>query len=84
VSRPIATTRIVVVFAATPLTLVIMLVITPPSVARLSLHPRGHVPLRAHTHQPQNIHAIFQQSIVPAASVLVADCCVFLMLFIAA
>jgi hypothetical protein len=75
---------IIVVFAATPLTSVIMLIITHPSLARLLLYPHGLIPRQAHARQPQNICAIFQQPIVPTTSMLVADCCVFLCFFIAA
>ena len=51
-SCPIVTMR-VVVFAATPLTSVIMLIIIPPSLAHSLLHPWGLIPRQAHTRQPQ-------------------------------
>jgi hypothetical protein len=45
------------------------------------LHPYGLILHQTYARQTQNIRAIFQKLIIPAISVLVADCCVFLLLF---
>jgi hypothetical protein len=81
VSCPIATMPFVIIFATAQMTLAMMLIITPPFLAHSLLHPCGLILRRAHTHQPRNIHANFQQPIVPKASILEADCCVSLMHF---
>jgi hypothetical protein len=63
---------------STPLPLLVMLV-SPPSLSHLLLHPCSLVPRQAHVCQPINQHTI-----VPASFVLVADCGTFLCFFLIA
>ncbi len=75
-----SSSRIPVESESSPPPFPITLVITPTSCARLLLHPCSLIPRQAHTRQPHNIRANFQQPIVPTAFILVADFCNFLML----